>query len=327
MNNQIVISLRIRLARNLQKVIFPTSEKFQFEDAQYIIEQVKNIFKNYNGFYINNNLALALLLKEEHRLSSELIDSNNGYLLYNNDKSVSVMLNEEDHIRLQVFADEGSLSELLTKAEQLDNLLQNKLQIAKQSDIGYITACPTNIGTGLRASAMLFLPALTRIGEMQKIIANLNSNGFEVRGYFGENSQESGFMYQISNKTSLGKSSQKIVQNVEQVIETLTRLEMQARLNLMKTSKVELIDEIKRAYGILTNCYKLSTNEFFKWFALVKFGVQLGIINQNINNNLIQEVQAAHLMQIYNANMTDLQRDITRAEYVSKNLIKGDKYL
>ena len=236
------------------------------------------------------------------------------------------MLNEEDHIRLQVFANSGTLSQLLEKANNMHNKLQQQVQLAKQDDIGYITACPTNIGTGLRASAMLFLPALTKLGNMPSLISKLHSSGYVVRGYFGESSQESAFMYQISNKTSFGETQEQIVSKMDKIVEIVTRNEFEARQKLVNNSLVDLTDEIMRAYGVLTNCYKLSSTEFFNLFGLVKFGSQLGIIKKQINLNLLQEVQPAHLMQIYNTNMTDLQRDITRAQYVAKNLLKGDYY-
>lgn len=324
MLKDIVVSTRIRLARNINNVLYPTSEKFKFDDAEYVINCVKGALgSSFNGFLINDNLKFALYLKEEHMLSSELIDANYGYLFFKDNKDIAVMVNEEDHIRIQAFSNELNFSNLLNIAKCVATEIEDKCDIAKISSVGYSTACPTNVGTGLRASAMLFLPALTKIGEMKRISQTLNSNDFVLRGYYGENSTASGFMYQISNKKSHGLSEHEIVKQVENIVLWLVDMEERARQKLLHQQRVELTDECMRAYGVLANCYKLASDEFFNLYALVKLGVQLNILKLNLINNLEINVQPAHLIEIYNKNMTDSERDILRAEYVSKILTRG----
>ncbi len=324
MLKDIVVSTRIRLARNINNVLYPTSNKFMFEDAEYVINCVKNALgTNFKGFLVNDNLKFALYLKEEHMLSADLIEANYGYMLFNENKDVAIMVNEEDHIRIQAFSHNLDFKNLLLKAKEISNTLDNKCEIAKIQNIGYSTACPTNVGTGLRASAMLFLPALTKIGEMKKISQTLNSNDFVLRGYYGESSNASGFMYQISNRKSFGLNENEIIKQVENIVRWLVDMEEKARQKLLFLQKNELTDECMRAYGILTNCYKLESEEFFNLYALVKLGVQLNLLKVNLINNLEINVQPAHLIQIYNKNMTDAERDLIRAEFVSKNLLKG----
>ena len=324
MLKDIVVSTRIRLARNINNVLYPIAEKFKYEDADYVINCVKNALGNsFKGFFINDNLKFALYLKEEHMLSAELIDANYGYLLYKEEKDIAVMVNEEDHIRIQVFSNELDFINLLNKAQEVASIIENKCDIAKINNVGYSAACPTNVGTGLRASAMLFLPALTKIGEMKRISQTLNSNDFVLRGYYGENSNPTGFMYQISNRKSFGLSEHEITKQVENIVMWLVEMEERARQKLLQQKRIELTDECRRAYGVLTNCYLLESEEFFNLYSLVKLGVQLNLLNVNLTDNLETNVQPAHLIKIYNRNMTDSQSNIMRAEFVSRNLTKG----
>lgn len=324
MINNIVVSVRVRLARNFENLKFPT--KATYESAKQVILNVQNSIKNLDVFSLVNatkpNIQ-TLMMQEEMLISKDLINSEFGACLINADKNVSIMLNEEDHIRLQVILKENNLQKAYKIAKKFDRAISSTNKIAYDPELGFLTSCPTNLGTGMRASAMLFLPALTKCNLINNMIEKISKLGITVRGVNGEGSEFLGFLYQISNKTTLGLTEQAIINNVNSTISKIVSLEMQAREELLQTDRIALQDRAMRAYGVLKNCYMLSSHEYLELIGEVKFGYAMGFINikdPNIFNKLEVAIKPAHLSNANNKNLNDVERDILRAEFVGKSL-------
>ncbi len=324
MINNIVVSVRVRLARNFENLKFPT--KATYESAKQVILNVQNSVKNLDVFSLVNatkpNIQ-TLMMQEEMLISKDLINSEFGACLINADKNVSIMLNEEDHIRLQVILKENNLQKAYKIAKKFDRAISSTNKIAYDPELGFLTSCPTNLGTGMRASAMLFLPALTKCNLINNMIEKISKLGITVRGVNGEGSEFLGFLYQISNKTTLGLTEQAIINNVNSTISKIVSLEMQAREELLQTDRIALQDRAMRAYGVLKNCYMLSSHEYLELIGEVKFGYAMGFINikdPNIFNKLEVAIKPAHLSNANNKNLNDVERDILRAEFVGKSL-------
>lgn len=245
--------------------------------------------------------------------------------MLSSDDSLSVMLNEEDHLRIQSIEACMNLRAAYQKAEELDNELISEFPVAYSERFGFLTSCPSNVGTGLRASAMLFLPALTYSNSMRKIVNTLNKVRITVRGIYGEGSKALGCLYQVSNQVSLGHSEEEILATVAEAVEKVCEAERIARENLRKRSPEQLKDRILRSYGILTNAYVLSTDEFMELFSYVRLGGYYGyctLPTAETLNKLLYSVQPNTLQKNQGVDFTPLERDVCRAETVRKVLNK-----
>lgn len=329
MDNNIVISTRIRLARNLKDYPFPCrlSDKGKAEVDEKVRKALINgnsaIAKDFQYIDFDNmSETMKVSLVEKHLVSPEFISNTSGraVLLLNNG-TVSIMLNEEDHIRLQVIENGFCLDEAYDLADKLDTLLDEQLNFAFNEKLGYLTQCPTNLGTGMRASVMLHLPALKKSGAMNMLANNLNKLGLTIRGAHGEGSSSEGAIYQLSNQVSLGISEKSAIENLKNITNQLICQELKQRETLVKS--IETKDKVMRSLGILKTAYIMSHKEAVNLLSNVRFGISTGLID-NINietiNDLLVEIQPATLMTILGEQITVKDRDISRAEYIRNKL-------
>ena len=281
-DSDVVISSRVRLARNLAD--FPFKDKAKQEDLEQILKIIKEIVPSigYGLKYIelrNIDNITKLTLIENHLISPEFATNKNGAILINDEENICIMINEEDHIRIQVFSSGQELEELLNLAIEIDEKIDGLVTYATNEKYGYLTSCPTNVGTGLRASVMVHLPALTLTGNIEKVLNVVNNFGINIRGVYGEGTQSKGNIYQISNNQSLGLIEKEIIKNIKTITEKVIEQERLARKYLTKI-QIDLEDRVYRAYGILANAMKLSSEECRKLLSDVKLGTDLGIIKE-----------------------------------------------
>lgn len=329
--NDIIISSRIRLARNLEEFPFPialTTEKSKevIKKVSDSIQESNTILKNdFNliGIHqIENNDKQVLI--EKHLISPSLIEKpNKSAVMMNNDESVSIMINEEDHIRIQCLFPGFQLQEAWDMANTIDDIIEENLNYAFAEDIGYLTSCPTNVGTGIRASVMIHLPALTMTGYMNRIFQAINQIGFTVRGLYGEGSQSEGNIFQISNQVTLGRTEEEIISTLMELTKQITNKEKDARATLIANNKIKLEDKICRSYGVLTNARIMNSKEALKLISDVRLGIDLGIIkgiDVKTINTLMVDIQAGILQKIYGKNLNTNERDIKRANLIRERL-------
>lgn len=329
MDNNIVISTRIRIARNLMDYPFPC--KLNEKGMNQVNDKVRDALINGNSAiakdfqYIdfdNMTDTMKVSLVEKHLVSPEFISNTKGRaLLLLNDGTVSIMLNEEDHIRLQVIEKGLCLDDAYDLADKIDTLLDERLKFAFDNNLGYLTQCPTNLGTGMRASVMMHLPALKKAGAMKMLTANLGKLGLTIRGAYGEGSSSKGDIYQLSNQVSLGISEKSAIENLKNITNQIIQQELKQRETLLKS--IETKDTIMRSLGILKTAYIMTHKEAIKLLSNVRFGICAGLID-NINiekiNDLMTEIQPATLMTILGEALSPKDRDIKRAEYLRGKL-------
>ncbi len=328
----IVVSSRIRYARNLKKHKFPIildkkeSDEI-FRKISEIIESKDIYSKKFFHFKTSNipNLEKKMLI-ERHIISPALIKNQgiSGFIM-SNDEKISIMINEEDHLRLQVLSSGLNLKECLKKADELDSILDEKLEYAYHKQFGYITACPTNLGTGIRASSMIHLPGLVMTGRLERLLNTISKFGISVRGVYGEGSKSLGNLFQISNQTTLGNDEKTIVEKVEKIAMQIVNKEKEARQYLLDENKIEIEDRVYRSYGVLTNAKIISTDEAVKLLSLVKLGVDLDLI-ENYNkinfNKLFIEIQSMNIQYEAREELNERERDIKRAEIIKRTFSK-----
>jgi|LGOV01.1.fsa_nt_gb protein arginine kinase len=326
MKDNIVISSRIRLARNLYKTPFPTNkgEKEGLRVLELVTEAVDKA-GDFNEFKMNSLSDFEKQLYfEKHLISKELINNiDDGAVLINNDETISIMVNEEDHIRSQCILKGFSLNEAYYNLSRIDDVLIEELQLAFDNKLGFLTSCPTNVGTGMRASVMLFLPALTIRGAVSGLVDSLCDVGITIRGENGEGTKAEGYLYQVSNKITIGLTEEEIIKKVENAVLEIIGMETGERQKLLSEDEKNLKDFVFRAYGILTSSYKLSSNEFMKYLAHLKLGVSLNIIklkNSNMLNDLSFITKPATLIKMSGRNLNAEQRDVYRAKYINEKL-------
>lgn len=324
-DSDVVVSSRIRLARNLRN--YPFITKCKKEDLEKIEEEIEEITPSL-GYGIkflklkDIDDITKMTLVEKHILSPNfaLNKENTGAILINDDENISIMINEEDHLRIQILGAGLDLDGLMSLAMEIDNKMQSNLDYAYNEKYGFLTACPTNVGTGLRASVMVHLPALTATGNIHKILEVINNFGMNIRGIYGEGSKAQGNMYQISNKQALGTSEKEIIKNLKAITEKIIEQERLARKILAKDS-VELEDKLYRAFGIISNCKKISSEETRKILSDVKLGTDMGIIKELNDlkvNKLELYTKPANLQKYLGKKIDAYERDIRRAEVIKQ---------
>lgn len=321
----VVLSTRIRLARNLDEYPFPS--RLDVAGKNKVNSLVKSaLFENDSkdfSYIEMKDLSRrqAVSLAERHLISPEFAAKKDGSaLMLSGDESVSIMLCEEDHIRLQVMKAGLALEEAFDIADKLDSLLDSRLNYAFDDRIGYLTACPTNLGTAMRASVMLHLPALTRCGQISRLANTVSKLGLTIRGAYGEGSRSSGDIYQISNQITLGITEETAIANLKSIVLQLVGQERAAAAKMVKNATDE--DKIFRAYGILKNARLLSTEEFMELASLVRLGAARGIIDVSIEkiNELIVNMQPATVSAANENAETAAARDAVRAAAVREAL-------
>ncbi len=275
-----VISTRIRLARNFAAYPFPGKmDDAQASDIVYLVQEGLNFidrdeFRRYDIGELS--AEQALLLQDKHLISPALLKSKGGAAFVSRDDTVSVMVNEEDHLREQYIVKGLELYKAYERLCAIDDGLGTEYNFAFDERLGYLTACPSNLGTGMRASVMMFLPGLAYSGALKKLLPKLRANGLTVRGAFGEGTTAEGCVYQVSNERTLGVSEEEILKAVEAIAENLIELEYEARRTMLDTLGLGLKDRCLRAYGALTNCALLGEKEFHAKMVDIKLGVAFG---------------------------------------------------
>jgi len=313
-----VISSRIRIARNIADYPFPA--RLNPEGRKIVGDTVRNAVQSDDYNFINFAALSSLetdALAEKRIISPDFAKNKNERELIADIKNgVYVMINEEDHLRIQCIKPGFAINEAFAQADNFDNLTD--LNYAYSEDLGYLTQCPTNLGTGLRASVMMHLPALTLTRQIERIAADLPKLGLTIRGFYGEGSEVGGDLYQISNNITLGVSEEQTLEKIKSVAEKIIELERTTRSELYKNSREAVTDKIKRAYGTLRHAHLISSSEFLQLYSAVRLGVTYGIIKNldyKVLDNLMVQVMPANL--IIN-NGAQPNRDITRAKYIQE---------
>lgn len=329
MSNDVVISTRIRLARNLKDFPFPC--KLNSQGREKVIEKVRDAVKKSNSpvasdfsFIKMSELtsSQSVSLVEKRLVSPEFISDTDGRaLLISKDECFSIMINEEDHIRLQVITNGLSLEQAYDTADKLDTLLDENLDFAFDEKLGYLTQCPTNLGTGMRASVMLHLPALEKSRAISRIAGNLSKLGLTIRGAHGEGTEPKGALYQLSNQVTLGISEKAAIENLKNITEQLIAQENQARERLC--SSIDIQDAISRSLGILRSALVISHDEALKLLSNVRLGIvskQITDVSTETIDKLMLAVEPATLTVSLNKNLSAHDRDIERAKLIRAEL-------
>ena len=328
-HGDIVMSSRIRLARNLSKKPFPN--KARKKDLQDILAIVQVAVKDIPFFKKTILLKMTELdnvdkqfLIERHLMSHEHANNPEGKALVVSEEEVlSLMINEEDHLRLQVMESGLNLNETWKIASAIDDALSGKLDFAYSISWGYLTACPTNTGTALRGSVMMHLPALVMTKQISKVLNAVAKLSFASRGFYGEGTQASGNFYQISNQVSLGHSEVDVIANINGLIRQVIEQEEQARQALLVQNRAMLEDKIFRSLGILRSAHIINSQETVELLSMVRLGVDLKIIKEvdrNAINELFIMIQPAHLQKIEGKKLSATERDTKRASVIRQKL-------
>ena len=324
----IVISSRIRLARNIEKITLP--QRMSEEDGLRVVELVENTVEKCekDKYKLHNIKDLKdierRLFVENHLISPDLLKKPDvSSFLLREDEKVTVMINEEDHIRIQALYSGLNLDESFKLCNIVDDLIEASLDYSFDEKFGYITSCPTNTGTGLRASVMVHLPCLVLTGNINGILQAVNQLGLAVRGLYGEGSGSLGNIFQISNQITLGETEEDIISKLKGIVTQIINKERQSRKLLLNTKKVETEDKIYRSLGTLQNARILSSEESMSLISDVRMGVAMGIV-EDIDINkldlLAMEIQPANINKGNEEQLDSKQRDIKRSEILRRKL-------
>ncbi|MEX0323905.1 MAG: ATP--guanido phosphotransferase [Puniceicoccaceae bacterium] len=321
----IVLSTRIRLARNLAFEAFPgwadeTQRKAVLESCHDKLTGL-SVFKDSIFVDIADLTDLEKQVLVERRLvSRELVEANAGAgLLVTPAQNLAVMINEEDHLRIQGLHNGFNFLKTWDEVDAVDNKIEETLDYAFSDDFGYLTACPTNVGTGLRASAMLHLPGLVMRGHMEKVVRMVNQLGMAVRGSTGEGSEATGSIFQISNQQTLGESEERIIKRLINILDAIIEQENNARGLLMERQPAMVLDKIGRAFGILGNAHMLSSDEAVNHLSLIRLGIDMGMLPAEKRaevDRLCMEIQPGHVQCTANADVDPNERDFMRGKRI-----------
>lgn len=341
----VAVSTRIRLARNFKDYPFPgrlLRDKHAEEQAHEIVRLIAAELAEIEDFSLYEMRSIsderAAFLMERYLISRDLVRNRAiSAALVSRDESISVMLNEEDHVREQYFTKGFELKKAYERIAGIDDVISESIPFAFDDTFGYLTACPTNLGTGLRASVMLFLPALSRRGVLaRRLLPALTSKGLTVRGAMGEGSGAEGDLFQVSNERTLGVSEEEILSFVEQAIASVVEMELLERARMKAEGGVTLKDRVSRAHGILTHCCVLDEHEFVRRVADLKLGLALGYFQDDEPEDRAQDWTEEHMWELdelavamrpaginrlNGALLTKEAQDIYRAEYVGKAVL------
>ena len=319
--SEAVVSTRIRLARNLKDYPFPI--RLSADKAREIVDKVGDALKDSAIRFHRIDLdavsdAIRVAMIERHLVSPDFISAHEGRAVYlSDDNTISIMVNEEDHIRLQVIKDGFEPDEAYRLADEIDNILSKKLEFAFHRQLGYLTQCPTNLGTGMRASVMLHLPALEMSGAVYRIGSNLSKLGLTMRGLYGESTKPAGAFFQLSNQVTLGISEKAAIENLKNITTQLIAQEMRARDSVL--GDIEIEDKIHRALGTLKSALLMDHSEAMTLLSLVRLGVsskKLETLSTDSIDRLIVEIQPASIMTRFGEELSPRDRDIKRAEMI-----------
>ena len=331
-DEDIAISTRIRLARNLNGHPFPSAaspEEFRAVAAEIAdaLGARRTLGDGSLDFALEKMSALDKEILFERRLASrELLRRETGAAVHvKAAESLAVMVNEEDHLRIQTLKPGFQLESAWETIDELDNRLSGFLDFAYDETLGYLTACPTNVGTGMRVSVMLHLPGLVLAGQLNQVVQGIAKLGLAVRGIFGEGTDNRGNLYQISNQSTLGESEPEIIARLKRVIEQVIMHEKNARRNLLEHDRFRLLDLVGRSYGTLRHSYILSSEEALKTLSGARFGVDMNMFSSldiHMVNELFVAINPAHLQKLAGRELEGPERDVFRAQTVRELLRK-----
>ena len=331
---QIVVSSRVRLARNLKHHSFPgwakKSERLQI--LELVKPQVEALNEMQDPLTTNLQDLTALekqVLVERHLISREQAAKSIGSaVVINRKQTLSIMINEEDHLRMQGLRSGLQLKNVFKMVDKVDSQLEANLDFAFSPQLGYLTACPTNVGTGMRASAMVHLPALVLTEQINQIIQAVNKIGLAVRGLYGEGTEAMGNLFQVSNQTTLGDKEEDIIARLNKVIEQIIEHEQNARQMLLQKRLNTLYDQIGRAYGLLQFAHSMTSKEALNLLSFIKLGTDLSFFPEDCRvpvDELFMETQPAHLQKNSQQKLAAEERDSLRAEIIRAKLIAFPK--
>ncbi len=324
-NSEIVISTRVRLARNIKGVPFP----HRLRDKEAYVKKIKDAiflsnstlskdFKDVNFKELSANDKISMV--EKHLISSEMLRQDNPAALVNNDSTMSIMIMEEDHIREQVILGGYKIDEAYEICNRVDDVLSENLDFAFDEKLGYLTTCPTNVGTGMRLSVMLHLPALTITGRMGKLMNSAANVGMTVRGYYGEGTQADGCFYQVSNQITMGVSEQEIISRVKNATDQIVSFEKEARDELLKENRNQIEDKVWRAYGLLKFARVISSKEVMVHLSDVLMGINMGIITFDTKIPVMELIVKCQPGNLTNGEISPEERDVMRAEFIRSSI-------
>jgi protein arginine kinase len=328
-HDRIVMSSRVRLARNLKDAAFPgwakKPERLKiYETIQPAVASLPEMSVSFSEAMDNLTTLDKQILVERHLISREHAAKTVGSgLVLNRDETFCVMINEEDHLRMQALRPGLQLRQAWTAIDYFDSALEKKLDYAFDNDLGYLTACPTNLGTGIRVSAMLHLPGLVLGEQINPIIQSVNKLGLAVRGLYGEGTEALGNVFQVSNQMTLGESETVIVERLEKVLSQIIEHEENARQTLLEKKPKVVFNHIGRAYGILANAHSISSKETMNLLSLLRLGVDMGLFpgaDRALVDELFLTTQPAHLQKQLSDKLTAEERDLLRADMVRERL-------
>lgn len=327
-NDGIIISTRIRLARNLDKTPFPAklsgseAEKVKKAIAESVTKSNSTLSKEFKLYNIDEiDEAEKAKLLEEHLISPQLARKKESGVLINNDRTMSIMLLEEDHIRLQIIKGGLCLEEAYDLADKVDDVMEEVLTYSFSERYGYLTACPTNVGTGLRASVMVHIPALVMTGNASRVLQSFSSMGIAVRGLYGEGTEAEGCMYQISNSVTLGVSEEEIISKIKTVALKIAEMEKRAREQLLEKHRDDVEDKIMRSYGILKYARKITSKEAKTMLSDCLLGQNMGIIEKDAKFAPLELIiKTAPGVISEKASLSAQERDIKRAELIRNSI-------
>ena len=328
-DSAIVLTSRIRLARNISGSLFPgwARKDERIELLETLQEKVEALPEMKNAFSHELSDLTSVqkqVLVERHLISREQAARSAGSAaVVNRNQTLSIMINEEDHLRLQSIRSGLRLKEAYDLISKVDSQLEKVVPFAFDADLGYLTACPTNLGTGLRASAMLHLPGLVLSEHINEVMNGIGKLGLAVRGIFGEGTESLGHLFQISNQSTLGESESDIIERLDRVIRKIHKQERNARLKLIEEEAQMLTDKIARSYGLLRHAYVMDSKEALNHLSLVRLGSDMGFFPKEtiaLCDELIMEIEPAHLQHFANRKLSPNERDTIRAEIIRSRL-------
>lgn len=328
-HSQIVISSRVRLARNLQKFAFPgwakKTERLQIlETIKPRVEELPEMADAHSVYSQDLSALEKQVLVERHLISREHAAKGVGSaVVMNRRQTLSIMINEEDHLRLQALRSGLQFKTVFRMIDKVDTALEDKLSIAFHPKLGYLTACPTNVGTGMRASAMLHLPALVMTEQINQVIQAVNKIGLAVRGLYGEGTEALGNLFQISNQTTLGEKEEEIIERLNKVILQLIEHEQNARANLLQKQSTKLMDQVGRSFGLLRYAHSMNSKEALNLLSFMKLATDLGFFAEGCRqpvDELFIETQPAHLQKGTQQKLAAEERDALRAGIIRAKL-------
>lgn len=322
-SDDVVISSRIRLARNLEEFAFPwrMDEDSSKKVALSVKQALENAYGDKLSFKEINRDVMSSVLVEEHIISPEFAENGNIYraLVSNSDNSLAVMINEEDHVRIQAIFPGFELEKAYECANEADDALIKGCSIAYDEKYGFLTSCPTNLGTGMRASVMLHLPALSAFGYIKSIVSLMNKIGLTVRGIYGEGSDARANMYQLSNQVTLGISEEDTIAKLKSAVSQIVEKERDMRKKLLEDTRSEIYDKLWRSYGTLKYARSIDTGEASKLISNVRLAQVCGIIPEIKGENLIKllfEIMPSHILSRFPEASDSNLRDKYRADLI-----------